>query len=244
VTDEDPEAEALLRAGEEAREREAARAARSVPAAEPPPPRTPADDERFEVFLAVRHAWLDPSCGRAVIFTLGVGCLIAALSPDIPTPVRIALVALAPVVAFGPLLALRMHFAKFRQWRARLPFRVEGWEALVDDPQLGDESWRPLRVRLVLGGSDHRALAEAALALFAERANRCFYSTDERDTMRKRWTVTGAEAAGSANTSVLAAVHRLCERELLLLARRGALEKVELVIEGDAFSVSRPAPDP
>jgi hypothetical protein len=116
-----------------------------------------------------------------------------------------------------------------------------GWEALVDDPQLGRTSWRPCRITLVPRGEGDRELAQAALAVFAERANACFYACDEefgRDP-RKRWTVAGGEAVGSANGVVIWAMHRLCARELSLVARRGALERVVLAVEGDSFYVSQ-----
>jgi hypothetical protein len=246
VADEgDAEAEALLRAAKAAREREEKRAAaQSRPAAPEPPPRTPPDDERFAAWLATRFYWLDPTFGVFAVLAAAAICAIVAFGNDeVPPIVRLGLAVATPIVAIVPFAAVALSFARFRRWRARLGFPLAGWEALVDDPELDRTKWRPCRITVVLRGDGDAELARAALTVFAERANRCFYFSDGEDgpggqTRRTRWSVEGLEAAGSANCVVVWKVHELCTRELSVVARRGSIDRVVLAVEGDSFYVS------
>lgn len=135
---------------------------------------------------------------------------------------------------------------RFSFWRARLPFALTGWEELVDFIDFGeDEAWR--HCTIVIRFSRENPVAEeafrAALVIFSEKANRCYYPSNDSN-LRKEWESGSLTASGSVNRHVARKIKNLCEGNL---ARQqcayGGLDKVMISSEGKSFHVSRPSND-
>ncbi len=220
-----------------------------TPPAPTPAPEAPAsprtgDVERFAVWFRLRFpslAFLGPI---PIVLTgaLVLGLLAAAADDAANRPIYLvfSVVALAPVI-----LPIVLSYGPFRRWRAGVPFRVHGWERVVDR-ELLLEGWFRCRLKVDATGdapSDVPELVRAALHVFAERANARFYSTDGDDE-RKRWRVEGTTVSGHANPAVAWRLYLLCAGDLALVAReRGGIASVTFGASPGNEYVSSPSID-
>lgn len=125
-----------------------------------------------------------------------------------------------------------LRYPVFRGWRLRVPFAVDGdWEALVC-PREASDHWRHCSVRVVVG-PEGAVAANAALRIFAVRANRSTYLT--RWGRIERWRVHDQTAIGDANVRVAWKLYRFLSGDLSRLARRG-LTVERVVIKASAES--------
>lgn len=156
-------------------------------------------------------------------------------------------------------------FLRFRSWRAGLPFELKGWQELNErerpptrerwqrmtvtvelpapppapPPPAGEAPYR--EVHALTADDDRADHVQAALMVFAERANRAFYASRNEDHKRSEWTVNGLVARGSANAYVLWRLHLLCRGPLALIARKRGSFVVVLTTQGEPEHVSVPA---
>ena len=220
---------------------------------QPPPPPSPApprvkpprpDRDGFLTFRAFNH---DP-----------VGLLWFILGISVPVPLlaigwrvrglRIACFALAGLLA-GRLL---VHYAlllagwlRFRGWRDRLPFAVEGWSEWVTGAHFRNcEWWHRLEVTVEQETAAIPAdVLEALWTIFAREVDGLYYVPDLSDG-REPWKADGATARGSGNCRVAGALQRLLSGRLAELARaHGGIRAVRIRLTSEPFLVSPPTQD-
>jgi hypothetical protein len=131
---------------------------------------------------------------------------------------------------------LLSSFLRVRSWRRKLPFRIVGWNTLVDKKFFWlAEWWWPLAI--TVNGRP------AVLAQLCARLNATFYDADDplRDA-RIRWTVDGSTAVGSAGRLAAWAFIRWCE-EVARERTAPTIEDISIVQSGEAVSIAYPSTD-
>lgn len=148
-----------------------------------------------------------------------------------------------------PRLHTLLTFFRFRTWRARLPFRLEGWGQLVDYDELATrQSWR-FDCTITIHCTDDQEAFQAALAaacyLFCRKASNCFYPlNDSAQDPRQKWTAAGGILSGSANSEVVQEIYRFLSGDLApVAARPGTVERVVIKIPHDPVSLEPFSPD-
>ncbi|MBI3073609.1 MAG: hypothetical protein HYY84_15970 [Deltaproteobacteria bacterium] len=124
----------------------------------------------------------------------------------------------------GPLFFLftLLRYPSYVNWRRRLPFSVEGdFDRLAGDRSATD-GWRAsaIHVDLEEPTAENILAVEAALRVFAVRANRSMYKTQWGRI--DRWQAKELGAAGDANARVAWKMIRLIAGDLRDLHRSGA----------------------
>ena len=147
-------------------------------------------------------------------------------------------------LGFIALAAGALSFFRFSSWRSRLPFDLTGWQKLVDFSEFGNEElWRHCKIELLLSeeSPDASAAYQAALMVFSEKANQCYFRANGAD-QQKEWKADGLTASGSANRHVARKIKQLCEGNLTRLKRKdGFMKEVRITTDPEHFRASRPS---
>ena len=146
----------------------------------------------------------------------GAGAAVGLTGVD--TEARIIGAVFAAVGMPGPIVFLvgLVRFARFRGWRARLPFPLTGnWEALAGIDE--EKTWFPCKLAIVLrepGGEGSRNVA-ALLRIFCVHANSSQFRP-ELGTIRA-WKANGLTADGDAGGRVPWKLYRFIAKDLVRL---------------------------
>jgi hypothetical protein len=134
---------------------------------------------------------------------------------------------------------LLADYLRFRNWKARLPFTVAGWENVVNHTAFETGVWRHAEVKIVLNPGvlpEQEKHFAAGIIVFAHLAN---YSYGERfaGDPRHYWNTDILSASGSMDINVAALFIGLCTKKLTHAAQRypGCLKRVEITLSGDPF---------
>jgi hypothetical protein len=134
---------------------------------------------------------------------------------------------------------LLSDYLRFRNWRARLPFAVAGWDEVVNHTAFETGVWRHAEVKLILseGISPEQVKHFAAgIIVFAHLANSSYGERYHGDP-RRYWNTDILTASGSIDINVAALFIGLCTKKLSHAAQRypGCLQRVEITLTGDPF---------
>lgn len=137
-------------------------------------------------------------------------------------------------------------YIRFRSWRSRLSFALDGWQTLVDAENFGhDESWRSCSLKIIVKKHSPQATQaiESALLIFTKRAHHHYYGNKESSEDRKQWEVNGLEASGSSNRYVAREIKKLCEKELSIINKNlNCIKAVSITIGDDRAYLPRYEP--
>ncbi len=241
----DAEQRAIIKSQKESEKRNKEKIKNSIK-----PPSTPENSDRLSTWWRVQVPIPDLSFvftwmfAVMVVFVLVVSFLPFSISRLIPDSVIVFFVfKIIPSVCIAILLFSLFSCIRFFSWRRRLPFELSGWEQLVDFPGFGeDEEWRHCSVVMLLKAENNNfsEFYRAALVVFIEKANSCYFASDDSSSLRE-WAATGLTAYGSANRHVARQIKKLCEGNLKRLHKKyGRLQKVIITIDSERFFVSRP----
>jgi len=188
--------------------------------------KTPSHDETWRVYRAlfgrgVEFLWLLPVVLAPIPFIMFI---------NEPKKLWMSLLTLAaiPLLRWGYLkLQLYRGYAKFRDWRKNLPFRLAGWEAVVDTEHFHSMLyWRleaSLEIEFESQGEFTEKVLEDMLFLFCKNANKSFYTPEFAITgfagdPRAEWKADTHIAKGSLNNEVVFWMHKFLSEELAPLA--------------------------
>jgi len=196
----------------------------------------PADAERYEVFMTTTYNSTFRYLSKFLYIASLALVLIVILTKDVHdgSDRYIILLFFMPLPAY--LLFNLIRYIRFLGWRKRLPFRLEGWETLVNINGLDRTSWRNnCTVSIIIRDPDplQKDAITAALSIFAREAGKQIYTADMKDKNRiriKPFSSGSLKAAGSANVDIIRLIRKLCEGDLSMLARK--FENFEAVIIG------------
>ena len=123
-------------------------------------------------------------------------------------------------------LHLFITFPRFKKWRSRLSFQLEGWQDLVDGPHFSSCNYWRLETTITLQYRPNvnfdEQLMDDLLFIFADRANKEFYRPDKegvRDS-RKLWKVGDNSATGSSNNQVVRCIYQFLKNDLTAIAKK------------------------
>ena len=123
-------------------------------------------------------------------------------------------------------LYLFITFPRFKKWRSRLSFQLEGWQDLVDGPHFSSCNYWRLETTITLQYRPDidfdEPLMHDLLLIFANRANKEFYRPEEegRRDSRKLWKVGDNSATGSSNNQVVKCIYQFLKNDLTAIANR------------------------
>ncbi len=247
MSDDERLARMILEADAVARERhEAAKARRAVTPDEPTKvtaaPVTRGDFDRFATWWRVDVPLWDASflwpAVLLVAASLGVACVVLG-SGALRVLAGVAL-AVATASLWGA-----WRWLRFRTWRSRVGFAVEGWSDLVDFAGFGrDEAWRHGEVTVSRAATADdaalEALLQAAFELYARDAERAYYTCEGADH-RLAWIARQGSARGSFNRHVVRHLKALVEDRLAPIQRKTrGIRAVTVALQEEVFEVRRP----
>ncbi len=212
---------------------------------------TPPDDERWEVHRVFAMAdvhwfrWLLPLALLSLPVILCSGKQLSVWQSW-------GFIAVIAAIPLGRYLAARLHalatFARFRSWRRRLPFKLVGWEKLVDTEHFDSGVYWRLEGSLKIELTSHPTLdgkaINALLYLFCHEANREFYVPEFciagfSGDPRKEWAVNGTTARGSVNNGVANQIYLFLDRRLgPLAAKHGVTGQVTITVSDKEYEIS------
>jgi hypothetical protein len=225
-----------------------------------PPPATPKDDERYAVYRQLATGTMS-----AAEYVLWMGaaffCLLMWTTTSdenekfhwhgqnvylLATYGTILLFAIRLILQE---LFLRLSFSTFRKWRQSLPFKLEGWEELVDKPHFGKTKYWLYEccVQFEIGDNYDQQQAQDALALLAKefclKANGKFYTPFGSESRRK-WHFEQNKMSGSANGKIAKMLYCFLKKEMILLHDRYKQPiKINIIAKGGVDSVEQETSD-
>lgn len=221
------------------------------------PPATPDDDERYAVYRRLspaRISILEFALVAGAGISFGTIWLIGTGEPSWVWK-GYDMFMVCTVICFG-FLALRLvyteifallTFGSFRKWRQRLPYRLEGWQELVDMPHFGKAHWwrRECIIRVDFGKTDTeatQAFRELSNAL-CRNCNKMYYTAFASD-FRSKWSLNEFELKGSVNGPVARKIYNFLKRDMVLLAKRyGQPGKITIITRGGVDEVTPESSD-
>lgn len=254
-------ADDLDRLLEKAREENQKAGQRKKQAAQKPRPEvlpvTPGDDERYSVYRR-----LSPARISVIEFALVAGICI--------TFITLWLVGLGNPswawkgydmffvcsVITGSILALRLiytelyallTFSSFRKWRKNLPYRLEGWQELVDMPHFGKAHWwrRECTIRVTIGSQNENVVQgfHDLAASFCRNCNKVYYTAFSSDP-RITWSLDEHILKGSVNGVVARKIYDFLRKDMTLMAERyGQPVKITITVRGNVEEVTPESSD-
>lgn len=157
-------------------------------------------------------------------------------------------ITLLPLAVYGvQLVRAQLDYKTYLQWLNNPGFPVNGWNRLgaaADFP--APYYWDDISVTISLAPgttTENIRLAEDALLLFTTSAARAFYRADHIQSgasgdRRKRWTVNGLTASGSANGEVMGRLYYFLQRDLRSIHRQTAcIDGVQLGFSKNIYHV-------
>lgn len=139
---------------------------------------------------------------------------------DRPTVIAIV-IGLFLWAIYRQLLMPSLWAMRYRGWRSRLPFTLNGWsEALSDSRLLNHKYWCDLTITVApsVTSPDLESAIDAALMLFGRKAWDAYYSADSNTGSRLHWKSSAFHAEGSANNRVFGLILELLTGPLSRIA--------------------------
>lgn len=208
---------------------------------------TPPDSERWAVYRALRlkrlnYFWLFTFLFSLIIFL--ASWLLREFFP-FQRPAMGTLLVLSLLFWLYVRAWTALTFPSFQKWRGRLPFKLAGWERLVDERTFGDaEYWRDGRI--AIRASRGSSALDEALRLAAERfcqeAPRLYYRSKSPSPGRQKWSYDPGKRtlSGSLNCDVAAGLYLFLKGPLAALAGKyPGLTGVEIETAGGNYRVER-----
>jgi hypothetical protein len=220
-------------------------------------PVTPDDDERYSVYRR-----LSPARISIIEFALVAGLCITFVTMWVvgqSDPLWVWKgydMCFVCSVAFAGFLALRLlytelyaffTFSRFRKWRKQLPYRLEGWQELVDMPHFGKAHWwrRECTLRVTITSENENVVQgfNDLAALLCRNCNKGYYTAFSSDP-RISWSLDGHQLRGSVNGAVARKIYDFLRKDMTLMAERyGQPVKITITVRGDVEEVAPESSD-
>lgn len=212
--------------------------------------KTPLDDERRDVYYSLNQYrfgffWLLPLAVLVVpSYLFYVGKKISLVQ----FLLICVLSATAPIVRYSIFRLTRfVSFSKFRTWRAKLPFKLSGWEETVDSEDFTTSAgyWiKRLSMTVDCSASEvSETVLNSYLTVLVKMLGAQFYKSapiipNYASDPRVSWTTQERTASGSANSQVVRVIYGFLKKELAELERSyHCIERITFTPAKDVFFI-------